>query len=138
MRVLSIDPGITTGWALIDGPSVTATGTCTTDQMSTTVEVWLKLDPHVVVIEFVLSVTSSKLNQELTKIADVLRRLFPRASYVRPGQWKPVMEHVALDVKGISKHERDAIKMGFWWLRRQATKHDPVATHDSGNRGRRV
>jgi hypothetical protein len=48
------------------------------------------------------------------------------------------MKHVPINLKGISKHEQDAIKMGFWWLRRQATKHDPVAVHDGGNRGRHV
>jgi hypothetical protein len=60
-----------------------------------------------------------KLGDELKLVCDAITGIaLPRVSYVTPAQWKGTPEgrsEVPVDSK-LTVHERDAYRMGRWWL----------------------
>lgn len=122
MKLLTIDPGLNIGWAMFKDGLVVWTETTLIEHLDQGVKKWLDFDADVVVIEFVLSITSSKLGEQLVGLDAKLKKLFPRAIYIRPGVWKPKMKAMPIHVKTHTKHERDAVAMGMWWLESERVK----------------
>jgi hypothetical protein len=117
---LGIDPGITTGVALVSSSGEVLKTFC--------VDKWgvLTLSPEMEMFLGVLTVTiedtpvptRSRMNQMLSAIVTHLRYTFPGALWVPPGVWKnsPV---VHIPVKAPTPHERDAVRLVLWRLSRE-------------------
>lgn len=118
--ILAIDPGLTTGWALVSTDwEVKSSGGLAPENLD-------ELNPRNlppligVIIEDTPIPTYSQLDRKLQEIQSTLRSWFPEAQWIRPGVWKnhPVA-HEPLE-KSLSPHQKDAIRMAFYFL----------ATHD--------
>jgi hypothetical protein len=83
---------------------------------------WHRRQFDEVVIEYILTLTNSKLNRELSEVGRMLFAAFPAAASVRPGQWKPVVGHLPVPDYG-SKHTKDAMRLGLYWLRLNVSPH---------------
>lgn len=126
LRLLSVDPGLSTGWVFITldqrlrGELVG--GTVDVDDLDIAIRDWQTWRPTDVVIEFILTLTNSKLNQELSTVASKLTQAFPDATYIRPGQWKPVTGNATLPYLD-TRHSKDAARLGLYWLRTHVSPH---------------
>lgn len=127
MRLLSIDPGISTGWAIIrideETMSIESSGTASVAQLDYLLWDWTHEDTFdAVVIEYLLTLTNSALNRQLTVIATKLVAAFPNAYSIRPGHWKPVTGDLPVPDVG-TKHTKDAMRMAAFWARSNVSAH---------------
>lgn len=113
MIILGIDPGHTTGVAFLKRDDTTLAETWATFTLNyptlasvLILEDWL--EPKAVVIERLPATSDIILND----VSGKLRIYFPKAVYVGPGEWKPVMRPYwrGLD-KNLTRHERDALSI---------------------------
>lgn len=51
------------------------------------------------------------------QVEETLRRSFPNALWVPPGQWKK--HRSARKLSGMSQHEKDAVNIALWFLSRR-------------------
>jgi hypothetical protein len=117
-RVLTLDLGVTTGWAFFAGRLEYGT---ITDHYKFLPELVRDLDPTEIIVEKPLIVGNGSLATKLQKIIALTDYAIQGRTWqvveVRPGQWKPTPEGKAPVPKGITQHERDAIRIGLWYLR---------------------
>jgi hypothetical protein len=123
MRVLALDLGVTTGWSSIyrfhDGSaSVVAFSTLPystyTASLPTILQTW-RFD-HIA-IEMPLLVTRGQLRSQLDNvIAWTMSAIgdLPRTEFYA-SDWKPTSYAKKKVPRGLSSHERDAIRMGLWF-----------------------
>lgn len=109
MRVLAIDPGISTGVVLLDDDgTVLQAHTLTEHALSSLTTVALLAD--VVVMERL----PEKVEPILARIVTVLKTWFPDAVLIGPGTWKPVMAtRMIPDLPSV--HQRDAYGLGAYY-----------------------
>jgi len=126
VRLLSLDPGLSTGWAIIDIDGTTlvllTSGTVDYAYLGSFIPVMQAWEPDEVIMEFVLTLTNSKLNRLLTQAERQLVDAFPNAHIVRPGHWKPVTGKSPIPNVG-TKHTRDAMRMALYWARSNVSPH---------------
>jgi hypothetical protein len=114
--LLSLDLGITTGYAFVDGKgSILEHGTIKFVEGEQFAALYRKLEPRHVVAEPPVIVRGS-LGDELTWVITSVRSLIPSVVEVPPGAWKDSWWAQAKTPRGISQHERDAIRMAWWYL----------------------
>ena len=117
-RVLTLDLGVTTGWAFFAGGLEHGT---ITDHYSALPELVREKDPTVIVVERPLIVGNGALATKLQKVIALtdytIQGRKAEIVEVSPGQWKPTPEGKAPVPKGITQHERDAIRIGLWYFR---------------------
>ena len=121
LGVLAIDPGITTGFALLDLDGViVGMGEIQPDEIDR-----LKLfsqNPDIeVVMEYTPIPTLSEMNMVLRDVIARLRVMFPRHLEIKPGQWKqtPVIRHSVpnrWEDEPVTHHMRDAVRLGIYYL----------------------
>ncbi len=124
MRILSLDPGMTTGYALInqDG-TLLESGNLLNEDLSDSVLVKLEKEENLcVVVEDVPIPTNSKMNRDLMQVKFWMMAHFPQAVQVLPGTWK---NHLGVanyplpwgeEDKGITQHQKDAFRIGIWYI----------------------
>lgn len=121
MRILSIDPGYTTGIAIYDGEleaslTVTRKGLFLNGFLSNLVAI---AKPDVVLIE---ALPQNLVSSEMQKIHAYLTNWFEIAGYkpqsIKPSQWKNLTQRV--EIPGV--HARDAATMARWWYNQNQVK----------------
>lgn len=125
-RILSLDPGLTTGIAISteDGVEVTMT-------VGKTKLLANGFFNHLVLMakpDFVLVETVPDRSPDLTQFALVqhVYNWFKTAGYVthliRPVEWKNFVERVEIN----GSHARDAATMARWWIENARRKHNQL------------
>lgn len=117
-RILSLDLGITTGYAVYHrpGPTLLACGDISEESFSTDLrELVREHTPAEVVAEAPVIVRGELGNrlQEIVTYAHVI--LHPHVLFVDAARWKPTPFAKAECPKGLSQHARDAIRLGLWF-----------------------
>jgi len=109
MRVLAIDPGISTGVVLLESDgSVLQAHTLAEHSLSSLTTTALLAD--VIVMERL----PEKVEPVLARVVTTLKTWFPDAILIGPGTWKPVMTTRSIpDLPSI--HQRDAYGLGAYY-----------------------
>jgi len=124
-RIIALDLGLTTGYAVLDmGNNLHGHGVFTEEDLDTGIVLLLsKYTPTYTVCERPV-VFRGELGDKLQKViltADRLLSPFGTNKWIGPDVWKPTPHGRAEVPKKITAHERDAIRMGLWfvsWLKR--------------------
>jgi hypothetical protein len=113
--LLAIDPGITTGVALLDyDGSILESYEVTGDEAQAVVDLIAKEVHQAVVIE--KGPPLVRINAFLEELDRLLHLTFPDAAWMYPGEWKGTPRSM-VEVTGVpSKHARDAVRMGREYL----------------------
>lgn len=125
MRVLSIDPGYTTGIAVYGSDSeleasmaVTRRGLFKNGFLNHLVSI---AKPDVVLIE---ALPQNLVSSEMQKIHGYITTWFTVAGMtpisIRPSQWKGLVERV--EIPGV--HARDAATMAKWWVLKEGKANE--------------
>lgn len=119
MRVLSIDPGHTTGVAIFEGGAyrlsliIDDTGWNNTELLTSLVGL---ARPDVVLLE---GLPTKQVDGKTAARFHTLRSWFTVAGYtvhiIQPSEWKGLTKRVEIP----GQHARDAATMGQWWLERK-------------------
>ena len=129
MKILSLDPGITTGYAILEpnGDLVESGNLCQED-LDDSILVALSSDTNIsVVIEDIPIPTRSPMNRQLAEIVSWLDYHFPKARKVSPGVWKTNLPVANLPIprkwenSGMTTHQKDAYRMGVWFMLQKET-----------------
>lgn len=126
MTTLSLDPGVTTGWAVLeDDGAVRDTGNWRPEDLKEGLEgIVLKWVPDDVVVEvFPLAASgqlATTLREVVATITEVLTDYTLAVDRVTPGVWKTSSVEPspkAIDGEKLTPHQRDAIRMGRYHVR---------------------
>lgn len=117
-KLLSLDLGITTGYAVIwANGELHESGNLNSGFMVTSLAEWITiLQPSRSVAELPV-IVRGKLGDELQTVVDATKKALTRqVDLVDPAEWKqtPWKKHPL--PRGLSTHERDAIRLGLWYL----------------------
>lgn len=136
MTVLAFDPGITTGWAVLapDG-RILGTGNIGTENLKEDMKDVVRnaylarhTVPEVVVEVFPLAPSgelAGVLREVVVTLAHVLASYHIRPQQVSPGVWKTSsvkQSEKEWDGQTLTQHQRDAIRMARYYLRRKDRK----------------
>lgn len=125
MIVLAIDPGESTGVALVDGSQVLGTWCLRMKDLGLLTTLGLQADQ--VVIERPPSPNRSS-SQALNSVVGILTTWFPDATWIGPGLWKPIMS-TKLCPDFPTPHQADAFQLSqYFQLVREAK--NVIATED--------
>lgn len=122
MTILSIDPGITTGYCLIsDSGEILESGNLQPEDLleSILVTYSTQQDALTVIVEDTPTPTLGKMNQRVLGVKILLAGLFPAAVLVKPGVWKTSLPIANLSTprgSQMTQHEKDAYRLGMWYL----------------------
>lgn len=125
MKVLAVDPGMTTGYVVLSesGEPLEWGNLDYSDVISkdSIFEVYSQRDDLQVVLERVPIPTQSKLDQNLLSLMGYLEQKFPRALWISPSTWKSISPIFNLSlpkavISDKSLHLRDAYRIGMWYL----------------------
>lgn len=117
VKVLGVDPGVTTGWAVIECAGVIAWGAATPDELDEVEAVARREAPDLVVIERLAPNTAHNAGVDASVLSDVEHRLlsaFPDAARVTPGAWKAHPAARQRLPKIGSKHALDAAHLALY------------------------
>lgn len=137
--IFSLDPGVTTGWAIIrrQDRAVLGMGDLSSEELGCGIDLLVRsmhrLDYRVVpVVEQVPDVggVPGELATELKFVRRTIDHWLDEVfeldvTYVTPGTWKPSRVAVTTDPpeewngRGLSQHMRDAFKMAHYFARRR-------------------
>lgn len=135
MAWLGIDPGVTTGWALIeDDGKVLGSGNLSEDEVRRGLDTLIRFahnDGYAlrVVVERIprsgighLSNRLSFVNGQVAELTDEVYDLSP--IYVTPGEWKQsrVAKTTDLERGKYTPHQRDAIRMTLYTMDRESRR----------------
>lgn len=125
MNVLAIDPGGTTGYAVIDERDrIIKTGNLEPADLRRDIINLMALASHVVVEVFPVNAHGRLhvvLRQVVNDVESACDSLGIEPTRVTPGVWKTSSipaSPKAINGRRLSAHERDAIRMGRWMIRR--------------------
>lgn len=125
MRILSVDPGYTTGIAIVDEDgewesafSVTRRGLYRNGFLNHLVAI---SQPDVVLIEELpASLVSSEMRQIHAYIANWFRVAGYEIENIKPAQWKGLATRIEIP----GTHTRDAATMASWWVRQNQRRQE--------------
>lgn len=120
---LFLDVGVDTGYAIFDDKRCRIFGTFKEDILYHRLVYFQGLHLDEIICEMPVLRGGGLLQSKLQEIMMLVSEAFPKHKRVRPGQWKPWPTPAADiprmgDVK-ISKHARDAIRIGIWYTHTQ-------------------
>ena len=120
--LLALDPGITTGWALMrwSGEVIDA-GHCLSGKLADTIDSLVARGVTHVVLEELPTPTLSIMNRECLYVKGTLLNRFPEGKWFRATDWKSTpyaRSKVPQEINGVklSKHAKDAMRLGRWYL----------------------
>lgn len=123
MKILGLDPGLTTGYALLDeGGRLLESGNLELEDFGESILVDLSEDIGVQAVIEETTVDHKNPNfQALNKVILTLDSMFREAQYVRPGVWKGHLPIVNLPfpVEKFDKptqHQKDAYRLAYYYL----------------------
>lgn len=117
VKVLGVDPGVTTGWAVIESAGLVAWGVVSCDELEKIERVARDQKPDLVVIERLAPNTAHNAGVDASVLSDVEHRLlsaFPDAARVTPGAWKAHPAARQRLPKIGSKHALDAAHLALY------------------------
>jgi hypothetical protein len=119
MIVLGVDAGVMTGLAIVSGDDqrVLHHSTCDVETLQFQLTL-LERTVDEVVVERSLPYKRSKLGRELHLVHTLVERACPEAFWIDASQWKNTEAKYAPVPRGISAHEKDAIRIARWYLLR--------------------
>lgn len=127
-KVLAIDPGVTTGYAILDlQGNILDSGNVLIDDLSDSIFSTLEEGKGLrVVMEELPRGIDSRLRRMLEEVVRFLDTRFPMATKFSPGMWKssPEARHPLKWAEGLeaidkpSDHEKDAYHIGLYYLAR--------------------
>lgn len=125
MQILTLDIGVTTGWALLwakgredDEWGITSCGDAhMDDDLALTLARLQRERPNTVVMEKPLLSFPGPLQHQLRTAVTMAELTFPLHESVTPAQWKSSPAARYPLPRGTSVHARDAVRMGIWWLK---------------------
>lgn len=113
MLLLCVDPGISTGVALLDSSGQVLSTYELSGDPDYIIDKLEQEEPTLVVIE---RGPAARANPYLDDLDAHLRAIFPDAHWMYPGEWKNT-PRAAAPVEGVlSHHARDAVRMGREYL----------------------
>jgi hypothetical protein len=125
--IFSVDPGVTTGWAFI-APWDFEVGTIPQDHVGEHLSFLLKkFHPDIVVIEkmptfmpwmpIALKI-AARCEEAIKEYVNPFKTDDPPGGYYKigPGEWKPVTNKEELPIRMKTQHEKDAYRMGLFYL----------------------
>jgi hypothetical protein len=122
---VGLDPGITTGYAIVDeGCTLIESGNLLREDLMGSVLADIVCHPHAtIIIEDTPIPTRSAMNKELQEIVGDLTRLFPIRVTIAPGVWKqPAIEALRFPIGSFPKptpHQRDAYHLVVYYLMKE-------------------
>jgi hypothetical protein len=126
-KLIAFDPGGTTGYARfrVHGtkPHLSVTfeaGNIPTAHLDQKLHFLSRIKPEFAVIEKFPGAVGPKL----VHIADLIKAYFPNYCEIMPGEWKPVTGSANIPARRrepfrYTQHEKDAINLGRFWLRKE-------------------
>lgn len=123
MRILSIDPGYTTGIAILDEDgaiessiTVTHKGLFRNGFLNHLIAI---AKPDVVLIEELpQNLVSVEMRELHSHISNWFKVAGFRVESIKPAQWKGLVQRVEIP----GQHARDAATMGSWWIGKERVK----------------
>jgi hypothetical protein len=118
MIVLGVDAGLTTGLAIVSGDDqrVLHFSCAKVDTLEVTLELLVRTVDEAVV-ERALPYKRSRLGRDLQLVHTLIERALPEATWIDASQWKNTEAKHSPVPRGISEHEKDAIRIARWYLR---------------------
>lgn len=121
MRLLSLDLGITTGYAILSGGgAVLAYGELYNQRADPLQVKLMRLQDRSaithVVAEKPLLVGQGQLSKDLEAVILNYKLVFPDAAEITPAQWKQTPFRAEPCPRGTSPHVKDAIRLGLYYL----------------------
>ena len=125
MDLLTLDLGVTTGWAWlrIYDPvnryfTIENYGDIPVATLLDSLQALTSYGkPDVVLMEKPLLTYPGRLQNQLRIAVSAAETVFPTHEIVTPSQWKPSPYSSYPLPSGSSQHSRDAVRMGVWWLK---------------------
>lgn len=117
-KILSLDLGITTGYAVYQRPGthLIAYGDIEEERFDLDLrELVRQFTPAEVVVEAPVIVRGELGNRLQTLVTYAHVILHPHVLFVDAARWKPTPYAKAECPKGLSQHARDAIRLGLWF-----------------------
>lgn len=122
VSLLSLDLGVTTGWAVFESdiwyPSIH--GTCSVEDFASQMDeielIWGRAEKIVLEKPIIVRGNLGNILEGLLWIAHQVLREHENVVEVQPSEWKPHPIASSPVKKGITVHERDAIRIGRWYL----------------------
>lgn len=121
MRLLSLDVGLTTGYCVQSEFKVLSLGNIVWDGNAQALRALLKhvledTMPDRCLIERPV-IMRGELGDSLQAVLNAITGMrLPPCEYCQPSEWKPAFGKVKVPTAGVTVHERDAYRMGRWWL----------------------
>lgn len=124
MKILALDPGISTGYALLSPEGdLLECGTLQPEDLPESLLVKFIGDPGVtVIIEDTPIPTQGKMNQRLQSVKTWVESSFPSAIKVLPGVWKTNLSIANYPLpqkwrqEELTPHQKDAFRLGIWYI----------------------
>lgn len=124
MFILSIDPGITTGYALIEDGTLKESGNILYEDLEDSILAFYRDQQDLaVVIEETPTPTMSRLDKSLKEVVGWMYQSFPSAVWISPGVWKQNRSIINLSIPILSPefgtpspHQKDAYRLGMYFL----------------------
>jgi hypothetical protein len=115
--VLGVDAGVTTGLAIVSGDDqrVLFTGTAQPEDVEQQL-LLIQGSVDKIVVERALPYKRSRLGQELQTVHVLIERSCPNAIWIDASQWKNTEAKHTPVPRGMSSHEKDAIRIARWYL----------------------
>lgn len=119
MIVLGVDAGLTTGLAIVSGDDqrVLHHSSCDVETLQFHLTL-LERTVDEIVVERALPYKRSRLGRELHLVHTLVERACPEAHWIDASQWKNTEVLLSPVPRGVSQHEKDAIRMARWYLLR--------------------
>lgn len=126
VMVVSIDPGVTTGIAVIgdDGSVVDTWSLSDPEDVSDQLRVLASMYPDADSVGEQPPLWGGHHRPHTQVIEEKVKHFFPDVDWVNPGQWKGHPASKTSDLRGKTQHEKDAAGLGRWY--RATRRHTSV------------
>ncbi len=115
--LLTLDVGLTTGYALYRGDILVEAGSIGDQNLDEALKV-LRAKTHgngTVIAERTVAPPNSGLGRRLNEIERLVVGAFPHVQWISAHDWKPSPARRYQVPKTYGKHTKDAIRMAVWW-----------------------
>lgn len=147
MRLLTVDPGESIGYALFVDGVVKASGTENFVHIEGLTMKLLATRPDIVVIERVVPWGLGRISLNITRVMNAIELAFhthQRLHWMKSAQWKPIMQPLRKEIlqpfidrkdRRFTPHEGDAICIGEYVIRYRPQWLEGMGESATGNHG---
>jgi hypothetical protein len=117
-KLLSLDLGLTTGYAVIwYSGEIHETGNLPWESIDSVLKEWVPLILPTAAVAEAPIIFRGELGRKLESVTDAAKKhLAGRLEIIHPAAWKNSKYKRAKVPRGLTVHERDAIRLGLWYL----------------------